>query len=153
MKLESKKMVKEVYSVILKDLGAYGGFPFYGAIILMFLLLKDFAFASRLVISLIAVSLVIIAIRLAYFKPRPGQKKKIYNVLYERIDNSSFPSIHAARSVMITIALFAKFQALLPVLLLLTLIVCLSRLHFKRHDWTDVIVGLVVGLVLGLAFF
>ena len=146
-------MMKEIYSVVLKDLGAYGGFPLYGAVILMFLLLNDFAFASRLVVSLVAVSLVIIIIRLAYFKPRPGQKKKIYNVLYERIDKSSFPSIHAARAMIISIALFAKFPVLLPLLVLLTLIVCLSRLHFKRHDWTDVIVGLVIGIALGLVFF
>ena len=153
MQLKFTKMIREIYSVVLKDLGAYGGFPFYGAIILLFLLLKDSAFVSRLVVSLVAVSLVIIVIRLAYFKPRPGQKKRIYNVLYERIDNSSFPSIHTARAMIISIALFVKFPALLPLLALLTLIVCLSRLHFKRHDWTDVIVGLAVGVALGLIFF
>lgn len=153
MKLESKKTFKEIYSVILKDLGAYGGFPFYGLLILLFLLLRDFSFAYTLIISLVVVTIVVIVFRLTYFKPRPGQKKKKHEILYQRVDNSSFPSIHAARAVMLSFALFAKAPVLLPLLVLLTLIVFASRLHFKRHDTADVVVGLLIGGVLGLIFF
>lgn len=153
MKLEAGKTLKEIYSVILKDLGAYGGFPFYGLLILLFSLLRDFAFALDLAVSLVAVSVIVILIRLAHFKPRPGQKKKKYDILYERVDNSSFPSIHAARAVMLSFALFSKASVLLPLLVLLTLIVFASRLHFHRHDWTDVAAGAVIGLVLGWIFF
>lgn len=153
MKLETKKMFKEIYSVILKDLGAYGGFPFYGVMILLFLLVSDFAFAYNLIVSLVVVTLVVIVFRLVHFKPRPGQKKKKYEILYERVDNSSFPSIHAARAVLISFALFSKATVALPLLVLLTLIVFASRLHFRRHDWTDVIVGLIIGVVLGWLFF
>lgn len=153
MKLAFEKMSKEIYSVILKDLGAYGGFPFYGIVILFFLLLKNFAFTITLIESLVAVSIVVIAVRLAHFKPRPGQKKRKYNILYERIDNSSFPSIHAARAVMLSIALWTKVPVFVPLLVLMTIIVLLSRLHFKRHDWTDITAGAVIGLVLGIIFF
>lgn len=153
MQLEFAKMTREIYSVILKDLGGYGGFPFYAAMILLFVLLRDFEFVYRLIVSLVAVSASVAILRLAYFKPRPGQKKKSYSIFYERIDNSSFPSVHTARAVMISIALFTKAPVLLPLLVLMMIIVCASRLHFKRHYLVDVVAGLVIGLILGLVFF
>ena len=153
MKLAFKETSKEVYSVILKDLSSFGSFPFYGIAIIGFLLLNDLAFAKTLFLSLVIVTVVVAAIRLAHFKPRPGQKAKKYGAIYERIDNSSFPSIHAARSVMISFALISKMPVFTPLAALLILAVCLSRLHFKRHDTKDLAVGLIVGYALSLLFF
>lgn len=152
MKLKITKTLKEIYSITLKDLSAYGGFPFYGLAIIVFLYLGDLPFAYSLVVSLLAVTAAVAAVRLAYFKPRPGQKKRKYETLYERLDNSSFPSIHAARTATLSLALFSKAPAMLPLLVLLVLVVCLSRLHFRRHDPADVIAGLVIGAALGLFF-
>lgn len=152
MKLDMEKTSKEIYSVILKDLSAYGGFPFYGIAILVALFLRDYVFAYQLALSLVVVTLIVIAIRFAYFKPRPGQKRKKYTTFYERIDNSSFPSIHAARAVLISAAFMTKLN-IMPIYILLILLVVLSRLHFRRHDTKDITVGLFVGLILGYLFF
>jgi undecaprenyl-diphosphatase len=153
MKLDLEKTSREVYSVILKDLSAYGGFPFYGIVILGAVALDIFDFASSLILSLIVVTAVVACLRLAYFKPRPGMPRKKYSSIYERIDNSSFPSIHAARAVMISMAFYFIAPALLPVLLVLIAAVLLSRIHFKRHDFADLVAGCLLGLVLGYIFF
>jgi len=77
----------------------------------------------------------------------------MYATLYERIDNSSFPSIHAARTVMISMALFNKFNVLLPLLVLMTILVLMTRIYFKRHDIVDLSVGVIIGIVLAVFFF
>ncbi|HLD39084.1 MAG TPA: phosphatase PAP2 family protein [archaeon] len=153
MKFDFRKTTCEVFAVIMRDTSAYGGFPFYGMMIIAFFLLGELDFTYNLVVSLITVTIVVALVRLAYFKPRPGMKRKTYATLYERIDNSSFPSIHAARAVMISMALFSKFSALLPLLTLMTILVLMTRIYFKRHDATDLTVGVIIGLILGIVFF
>lgn len=153
MKFDFRKTTREVFAVIMRDTSAYGGFPFYAMMIIAFFLLDEFVFAYNLVVSLIAVTIVVALVRLVYFKPRPGMKRKTYNTIYERIDNSSFPSIHAARAVMISMALFSKFNALLPLLALMTILVLMTRIYFKRHDAADLTVGVIIGIVLSVFFF
>jgi membrane-associated phospholipid phosphatase len=151
MKVDPIKTSKELYSVILKDLSAYGGFPFFGMAILVALILDD-PITYRLAASLVTVTILVILVRFAYFKPRPGKKERTFETFYERIDNSSFPSIHAARAVLISFALMTKLD-ILPVYVLLVIIVVLSRLHFKRHDKKDIAAGLLIGLLLGYVYF
>ena len=153
MKFDFRKTVREVFAVIMRDTSAYGGFPFYGMMIITFFLLGELNFAYNLVVSLIVVTVVVALVRLAYFKLRPGMKQKMYATLYERIDNSSFPSIHAARTVMISMALFNKFNVLLPLLVLMTILVLMTRIYFKRHDIVDLSVGVIIGIVLAVFFF
>lgn len=152
MQLAIWKTLKEAYAITLKDLSAYGGFPFYGIVVLM-LMLPGSSLAVPVLLSLIAVTLVVSAIRLLYFKSRPGQPKRKYKTIYERIDNSSFPSIHAARAVMLSMFFYSLSPVLWPVYALLTLIVLLSRLHFRRHDLVDLAAGLIIGIALGYFFF
>ncbi|MFA4819843.1 MAG: phosphatase PAP2 family protein [Candidatus Aenigmatarchaeota archaeon] len=153
MKLDFRKTVREVFAVIMRDISAYGGFPFYGMMIIAFFLLGELDFTYNLVVSLIAVTIVVALVRLSYFKPRPGMERKKYATLYARIDNSSFPSIHAARAVMISMALFSKFNALLPLLALMTILVLMTRIYFKRHDTIDLAVGIIIGIALAVFFF
>lgn len=153
MKIDIRSTLREIFAVIMRDVSAYGGFPFYGMVIIAFFLLGELVFAYNLAISLIVITLIIALARLAYFKPRPGMKRKKYPTFYERIDNSSFPSIHAARAVMISMALFSKFAMLLPLVILMTILVLMTRIYFKRHDVVDLTVGVIIGLVLSWVFF
>lgn len=153
MKLDVKGTTKEIARVALKDLGTYGGFIFYALVAVMFLFIGAYAFFEVLIISLVAVTVVVALVRMVYFKPRPGMKRKKYNMLYERIDNSSFPSIHVARALMLSIAFFRMAPTLWPVLVFLTAAVCTSRIYFKRHDMVDIAVGAAIGLLLGWFFF
>ena len=149
MKLDSKNALKEISRVVLKDTGAYGSFIFFFLALVAFFLAGEQKFAIRMFFSLVAVTVVVIILRLAYFKPRSGMKPRKYKAIYERVDNSSFPSIHVARSVIISAAFFVKAPFLLPLLVLMVLAVCASRIYFKRHDITDITAGGIIGLILG----
>ncbi len=153
MKLDFLKTLKEIYSVILKDTSAYGGFPFYGLMVLAFALAGAYVFALNLLLSLVVVTLIVSVVRLSYFRPRPGQPRRKYKTIYERIDNSSFPSIHAARAVMLSVMFYRIIPLMLPLLVLLVIAVLLSRIHFKRHDWKDLAAGIAIGLILSYVFF
>jgi membrane-associated phospholipid phosphatase len=153
MRFDFDRTSREVFSVLLRDVSAYGGIGFYVVAIALFFVMSEFMFASRLVASLLAVTAIVGLTRLAYFKPRPGMKKKSYGTYYERIDNSSFPSIHAARAALISAALFTKLSLLLPLLIVVTFLVCVGRIYFKRHDFIDITAGTALGLALGFLFF
>lgn len=153
MELDLRSTSKTIAEVALKDLGAYGSFIFYAVVAASALALGDFLMFSKLVVSLVAVTLIIIFFRLSYRKTRPDMKKRAYRTIYETADNSSFPSIHAARATMLSVAIFSKFPLMLPVVAFLLLAVCASRIYFKRHDMIDITAGIVLGLALGWAFF
>ena len=153
MELNIKRTAKVIGEISLKDLGSYGSFIFYIVIAALFLLIGDYTIFYSLIVSLAAVTAVVMFFRLSYNKPRPGMKKRRYNLIYEAVDNSSFPSIHAARSVMISIAIYAKAPATFPLLALMVLAVCASRIYFRRHDIIDIFAGLILGFILGFLFF
>lgn len=153
MELDIRSTAKTIAEVALKDLGAYGSFIFYAVVAASTLTLGDFMLFSKLAVSLVAVTTVIIFFRLAYRKARPGMKKRAYRTIYETADSSSFPSIHAARATMLSVLIFSKLPAMLPVAAFLLLAVCASRIYFKRHDMIDITAGIVLGLALGWAFF
>lgn len=153
MELSPVKTAKVICGVCLKDASAYGGFIFYLIAAGAFAVLGNYQFSYVLIGSLIAVTAIVMFFRLAYNKPRPGRKKIKYKTIYEAVDGSSFPSIHAARAVMISVAFFSRLPALLPVLIIMIILVCASRIYFKRHDMIDITAGIVLGLILGALFF
>ena len=153
MKLDVRGTTEEIARVVLKDLGTYGSFIFYLVAAVIFYIAGAYTISLTLILSLAAVTIVVAAIRLVYFKPRPDMKIKKYNILYERIDNSSFPSIHVARGVMLSIAFFKAAPIMSPLLAILVVAVCASRIYFKRHYIVDITAGALIGLILGWVFF
>jgi undecaprenyl-diphosphatase len=72
-------------------------------------------------------------------------------VLGERpLDHFSFPSGHTLHAVLFTVMLGAHFPALLPLLLVFTPLVALSRMVLGLHYPTDVLAGAFLGGGLGL---
>lgn len=153
MELRPKQTTKVILEICLKDLGAYGSFIFYVVAAAAFAILGNYMFFYTLIASLVAITLIVMFFRLSYSKPRPGMKKRKYKLIYEAVDNASFPSIHTARSVMISIAIYTKAPVFLPLLILMVLAVCASRIYFRRHDIADISAGIFLGLVLGGSFF
>lgn len=127
-----------------RDITAMGGFAASLLIILLFI-------SSPLLIPLLVGSAltagIIVLIRIFYFKPRP--KKEDYANLLEKIDASSFPSLHAARIVFLTILFSVHFanQYLTILCTIVAILVAYSRIYLQKHDWIDVIGGIVVGVV------
>ena len=137
-----KTILKQLHE-FFRDVTAIGGFAASLLLTLLFI-------SSPLLMPLIAGSIftagMIVLIRIFYFKNRP--KKEAYNNFIERIDASSFPSLHTARIVFLAL-LFSVYFAnqYLTILCNVTAgLVSYSRIYLQKHDWIDVAAGVVVGV-------
>ena len=128
-----------------RDITSFGSLWFYIILIIFFLVLKDYAVLKRLLTGFILIYLIAILIRSLFFKNRP--KKYPYGNLIEKLDASSFPSLHAARTFFLAIFFIEYFKNNLMsmLLIILALIVLYSRTYLKKHDWKDVTAGAVFG--------
>ncbi len=130
-----------------RSVTALGDAWFYFTLVLILFALGKTNFATELIIGFFVIYFTAIIIRVFYFKNRPNKEK--YNTLVERIDASSFPSVHSARVVFVGLT-FAKFLDSLQINLILfaiAAIVCYSRIAIKKHYWTDVIAGIILGII------
>jgi len=130
-----------------RDITALGGAPFFILIILITISLKEYQLFQDLLIGFLITLFVVVVTRLIYFKNRP--LKQSYNNLLERLDASSFPSLHAARILFLTLTLANYFQnRIITVLfLIIAATVSYSRIYLKKHDWIDIIFGLILGCI------
>jgi len=111
-------------------------------------LLWERVLGVKLLLGLIFIYAVAVIIRLVYFKERP--KKRPIHTLYQKVDASSFPSVHAARAFFfaMTIARFYQEPALGIILLTLAIMVSFSRYQLREHYASDVIGGVIVGIIM-----
>ncbi len=125
------------------------GVPFFVVIIIISFLLQEKALAYQLIVGLILAYAVTSVIRLVYFKRRPD--KQGYHNLIEKIDASSFPSLHAMRAAVLATVLSAFFESFwfTPLFALAAVAVAASRVMTKRHDVSDVFAGLILGVIVG----
>ena len=136
-----KTILKQIHE-FFRDVTAKGGFAASLLLILLFFyspLLMPLIFGSVITAS------VVILIRIFYFRHRP--KKETYTNLWQRIDASSFPSLHRARIVFLAL-LFSAYFANHYVTILCTVtaaLVAYSRIYLHKHDWIDVVGGAAVG--------
>ncbi|MAG61046.1 hypothetical protein CL619_04625 [archaeon] len=144
----SKQVIHSFIESVIRDITTFGGFPFFGAVILFLLLLgQQNATVFQLVVGIIFIMAIAILIRSIYFKSRP--KSLPYNNWLEKIEASSFPSIHATRVWFLAFVFGNYFQniAIWALLAISAVAVCYSRLHMKRHDLWDLVGGTVLGIV------
>ncbi len=66
--------------------------------------------------------------------------------------SKSFPSSHASMGVVATFTLGALYPAAIPVLAVLALVLCFSRVYLGVHYLGDVLGGLLYGLLFGAAW-
>ena len=138
------KTIRKQIGIFFRDTTAMGGLAASILLILLFI-------SSPLLIPLIAGSIltagIIVVIRIFYFKNRP--KKETYSNFIERIDASSFPSLHSARIIFLAILFSVHFanQYLTILCTIVAALVSYSRIYLQKHDWIDVAGGIVVGVV------
>ena len=130
----------------LTDLSALGGLPVYG-VLTLFALLTDTALATRLVIAFVVAVGISALIRIVYFKQRP-QRRQFRNVI-ERIDASSFSSLHTMRATILAV-LLSQSQLMLSVFLVVAGGVAFARFKLKQHDAADVMCGYIIGFVVAM---
>ncbi len=144
----SKKVIHTFRESVIRDITTFGGAPFYAALILFVFLLQGFTeLVSQLIVGIILTMLVAITIRSFYYKPRP--KELPHNTWLERVEASSFPSIHAARVwfLAITFGYFFNNIAIWILLIVSAFAVCYSRYYMKRHDIMDLLAGTFLALI------
>lgn len=129
------------------------GLPAFYLLVVLVLFKFNMVFAPKLFWALIFVEIFCIFIKIIYKKERPIPQPR--NDIFNKIDASSFPSVHSARiSLLATVIyLYNRDLATLIVGLVLTILVGYSRIYLRRHYFVDVLCGVLLGLLTGLIIF
>lgn len=103
--------------------------------------------SNKLLIGLTIIYPVTILFRTFLFKNRPKRIK--YDSYIEKLDAASFPSLHATRTAFMAAILIKFFNDLVISILLifLALAIAYSRIYLKKHDFKDVVGGVVLGIL------
>ncbi len=144
-------MNQKYLSIFFRDLTTFGGALFYAFIILLGLAFHQTTLAVDLALGFVIGFILLIPLRLLYFKNRP--QKETYSNLIERLDASSFPSWHTARIVFFAITGIIYFKNTFLTIISITLVILVgySRIYLKKHDWIDVLGGIVLaGVTYGI---
>lgn len=133
-----------------KHVTHFGGVFVYMFLVALFYVLNFQELSKQLFIALIVAYVVTVVIRLFYFKHRP--KRQRYKNILERIDASSFPSMHSMRAGIYLVLIPHHLNSLLSLYLFsaLAIGICISRFIIKKHYANDIIVGFILGLIIGL---
>ncbi len=139
-----KQTIQKQLHEFFRDITAMGGLA---ASILLILLFISSSLLLPLIVGSIITAGIVVFIRIFYFKDRP--KKETYANFWQRIDASSFPSLHTARIVFLAIIFSVHFanQYLTILCTVVAALVSYSRIYLKKHDWIDVLGGVVVGVL------
>lgn len=143
------RLMQKYFELFFRDMTSLGGMFFYGLLVVGLGLLGHYELAKRLIFAFLIITAITVLIRSVYFKDRP--KKQAHSTFLERIDASSFPSIHAARSSALAVILgeFSASPYFYAFVTCIAILVCLSRHYLKKHDTADIIAGIVLGVVVG----
>jgi len=135
----------------IRDITSLGGLPVYAALLAASLLVfNSQRFFYQLIIGLILAYLITTGIRTFYFKKRPKAVKYKSGNWFSKIDASSFPSLHTMRATILA-ALISNFFVDITIAILAamaTAAVAWSRIALKRHDWKDVLGGVIFGILI-----
>ena len=141
--------IKKYIDQFFRDITTIGGIYIYILISLWFFAIGNTHLFLQLILGAIVTFIMAVIIRLVYFKERP--LKQGYINLIEKIDASSFPSLHSARVGYMFLVIISQYNFILMVTLLevIGLLVCYSRIYLRKHDLIDVIGGIIFGLAVG----
>lgn len=102
------------------------------------------SWAVHLVLSIAALALVVLAIKLLVRRRRPAGE---WGAIYRNTDPHSFPSGHAARAVLLAVLLAAWGPAwAAPIAIAWAPLVSLARVALGVHYLSDVVAGAILGL-------
>jgi membrane-associated phospholipid phosphatase len=138
----------DVVKILLRDLGAIGGFAISAVVLVFVLLVGEIDLFVKLFVGSIVLLGVAALARLVYFKKRPSGEG--YKNIIERVRNGSFPSLHTARAVFLALVFGEGVIYLLVFLLIVAALVGYSRIYRRRHDVVDVVFGALLGVVVWL---
>lgn len=131
-----------------EEITFFGSISLYLFLIIFLYILGKPDYSIKIILALLIIYSLTFIIRLFYFKARPEKVK--YSSFIEKIDASSFPSVHAARITVLALLLFF-YSTINYYLIALTILVWFltiySRFYLKKHDATDLIGGIALGVL------
>jgi membrane-associated phospholipid phosphatase len=130
----------------------FGNIFFYLIIAILFYFI-DINLSLKLFIALIIGLIIAFSIRFFYFKKRPDKSKT--NTLFLRFYNSSFPSVHAIRAILLSyfFIFYFNYFFLTFIIIIFGLLIMYSRIYLKKHDYIDIIFGGLIGLLISITIF
>lgn len=143
-----KKILENKFiQMIFRDFTTFGGIVFFAFVIAIAFLSREYNLFFKLLFGFVFTAVITVVIRLVYFKNRPAKQE--YSNIIEKIDASSFPSLHTARVVFISLTFVnvVNNKFLGAFLLLMAAIVAYSRVYLKKHDLLDLAGGLILGVI------
>ncbi|MBT3262236.1 phosphatase PAP2 family protein [Candidatus Woesearchaeota archaeon] len=137
-------MIKE----IIQEFSLMGSSYTFGIVFLFALILQKYQLALQLFIGVVILFIIGYGIRFFWYKDRPQKEK--HQTLLQKLDASSFPSLHAGRSIILgsLIGFFFNNTLIFGLLMLLILLNGYSRVYQKRHYWSDVLGGWGAGIII-----
>ena len=139
---------KTLFQVFMRDITTLGG-GWLNVLLLLFLLSVGQVRMFLLILAgVLIIYFIAIASRLIYFKERPA--KESYSNVFEKLEASAFPSIHSARAAFYSVVLSYNLPSAAVLFGVTAAFVCYSRIHLKKHDYWDVLGGIVLGVGVGL---
>ena len=140
------KLLSYYFNALMENVTVFGSVFTHSILLAAAFALGDALFLVLLK-GLALLYLLSMPLKFLFFKHRP--RKMAYTNWWQKFEASSFPSVHAARVLFLALALHARFSNMLLSVLLLALaaLVVYSRIHLKKHYWTDMAGGIVLGMV------
>lgn len=135
----------------LRDISAFGSLICYILLLAIALILGKYELFYKIILGLILIYIATIIIKTFYLKNRP--KKISYSNYLERLDASSFPSLHASRTAFLGLALSKYFNNynFTVIIIILALLIAYTRVYLKKHDFMDVSAGIILGVAVYFA--
>lgn len=140
-------LVKFYTNSFLQDMTAFGTLYHFAVLLTVLISFGQYDLVYRLVAGQIALYAVSIPAKLLFFRDRPARMK--HSNFIEKIEASSFPSVHTTRIFLVSYVLISYFSVLTVLLSLISVSVAYSRIYLKRHYYTDVLAGALLGIALG----
>ena len=104
-----------------------------------------------------------------YVKITDGEDIKFTDYLIEKIDSSSFPSMHSTRSMILALTIIDLYEKINKtnitnlhytnniIILILTITILLSiglsRIYLKKHYLIDIVAGWILGIIIYTIIF
>ena len=142
-----KKYTNEAFTAVT----ALGTAYFYVIVIILLILLDFKRTALHLAVGLLILYAMVFTLRIFYFRERPNKER--YYSFVTRLSASSFPSLHTINSIFTASVLSQIVNRNLSIFFyIIALLVAYSRVHIKKHHWSDVIAGIIIGTAAALIY-
>ena len=122
-------------------------------LLLLYLAISNRSILLRSILVPAAGFLIVTAVRAAINAPRPYEALDIPAITHKDTKGKSFPSRHAACGAVIAVTALYTVPPLGWLLLVVSLLICLSRVLSGVHFVKDVLAGWLLGAAIGVIGF